>query len=78
MLLNILFIILYILGAVLIYGLLFAMAQRGSPYVAKDDYTSDKICSMFLGLVFPLPLTVIIILSLLYWNNPFKYGLKFW
>lgn len=76
--LTILVIIFYLLSFILTYGSIFAMVQRGAPYVAKYDYESDIICSIIFGIFSPIILPLMFIISAVSRKWIFKYGLKFW
>ena len=45
---------LYMIGAVLAYGIEFAFWQRSYPYVAKEDYCEDRIGAVVIGLFWPI------------------------
>jgi len=72
---------LYIVGAVLVYGIEFAYWQRIYPYFAENDYWVDMIRSIIFGIIWPAEVIIDIVI-----NDPndnvitnFKTtGIKFW
>ena len=71
------FISMWIVCFVLCYGLLFAWCQRGSEITNyREDFIFSIIISFFGG-IFSL-IVIILLLCLIEWKTPFKYGLKFW